>query len=118
MGEDPDFEAIMNNQMFKPQSQTPLKEEQKEEDLGEDLENSATKHRMARDDIEMSTDEDGTKVINGFLRIKEKIGKGAFCDVRKAIGIYEAEPPEFPDEERIPYALKVYSKQSLRKPVT
>ena len=81
----------------------------KEESVEEDMSGNK-KHKMARDDIEMSTDEDGTKVINGFLRIKEKIGKGSFCDVRRAIGIYEADPPEYPEEEHIPYALKVFSK--------
>ena len=78
--------------------------------MEDDKEGGVTKHKMARDDIEMSTDEDGTKVINGFLKIKEKIGKGAFCEVRRGLGVYEPEPPEYPDEEIIPYALKVYSK--------
>ena len=41
----------------------------------------------------MSVAADGSKVINDFLHIKEKIGSGAYCKVKKGLGIFE------PDEE-------------------
>ena len=46
-------------------------------------------------------------VIDGFITVKEEIGQGAFCKVRKAIGVYET-------GEVVNYALKIYKKSELR----
>ena len=68
---------------------------------------------MQRETIELTQDADGNKIINDFLTIQGRIGKGSYCKVHKALGIY---PPEedYPDEERIVYALKVYEKHTLK----
>lgn len=89
------------------------KGEKPEEDGEEDLTDNPTKHRMQRESIELTVDADGNKQINGFLTIQGKIGRGAYCTVRKALGVY---PPDedFPEEERIDYALKVYEKHTLK----
>ena len=70
---------------------------------------------MQREGIEITQEKDGTKIINDFLRIHGKIGRGAYCKVHRGEGVYPAEPPEYPEEERIPYALKVYEKHTLKQ---
>ena len=123
-GEDPeeDLEAILGKPQFAlPNAQNAVaspneeekKGEQQDENGDEDLANDPTKHRMQRESIELGVDADGNKQINEFLTIQGKIGRGAYCTVRRALGVY---PPDedFPEEERIPYALKVYEKHTLK----
>jgi hypothetical protein len=45
------------------------------------------------------------------LTLKEKLGEGAFCKVRAAIGTYDLGDGE---TEVVPYAVKVYKKNSLK----
>ena len=70
-------------------------------------------HKMQREGFKLTKDKDGNKVINDFLTIKEKIGSGGYCKVYRAEGVFPPEPPEYPDEERIPYALKQYDRHML-----
>ena len=54
-------------------------------------------------------------MINGFLRIYETIGKGAFCKVKRAVGKF------FDDEEQEVeeiYAVKIYNKPELARKKT
>ena len=53
--------------------------------------------------------------MNDFMTIQDQIGQGGYCKVKKAVGIFPAEPPEYPDEEIIPYAVKVYDRSTLEK---
>lgn len=66
-------------------------------------------HNLGFDEIRISENEEGQKVLNEFLTFGSKIGEGAFCKVIKAMGVY-------PDGETIPYAVKVYDKSTLNKP--
>ena len=55
----------------------------------------------------MSENKDGKKVLNDFLTIEEKVGKGQFCTVYRANGYYAD------TDETIPYALKAFRTQTL-----
>ena len=50
-------------------------------------------------------------MLNEFLTLGSKIGSGAFCDVIRADGYYEA------TDETVPYALKVYKTATLNQTV-
>ena len=73
-----------------------------------------------KEDFEMERDDYGkiTKIIapnedGGIyleLEIRETLGKGRFCKVKRALGHYEAE-----DAKNIPYALKIFEKSLLKK---
>ena len=73
------------------------------------------KYRMQREGFKVSTNSKGEKVLNDFMTIQDHIGQGNYCKVKKAVGIFPAEPPEYPDEEIIPYAVKVYDRNTLEK---
>ena len=66
---------------------------------------SSEEYKMTREGIKITNDKDGNKIINDFLTIQHESGKGAYCKVRKGLGIY---PPddECPEGEEIPYAIK------------
>lgn len=54
-------------------------------------------------------------MINGFLRICETIGKGAFCKVKKAEGKFYDDDDQEVEEV---YAVKVYNKTDLSRKKT
>ena len=85
-------------------------EEKKEEEAAD-----PKVHKMQREGFKLTKDKDGNKVINDFLTIYEKIGSGGYCKVYRAEGVFPPEPPEYPDEEIIPYAVKVYDRNTLEK---
>lgn len=66
--------------------------------------------------LEISENSEGKKVIAGFgcdLTLEnEPIGEGAFCKVYRAQGFY---PEEDEENQRVPYAFKVYKKSQLPK---
>ena len=92
------------------EDETNEKEEKKEDDAAD-----PKVHKMQREGFKLTKDKDGNKVINDFLTIHEKIGSGGYCKVYRAEGVFPPEPPEYPDEERIPYALKQYERHALEK---
>ena len=81
----------------------------------EQAEETKKKYRMQREGFKVTTNDKGEKVLNDFMTIQEHIGQGGYCKVKKAVGIFPAEPPEYPDEEIIPYAVKVYDRSTLEK---
>jgi hypothetical protein len=52
-------------------------------------------------------------VVNGFLRLKETIGKGAFCKVKRALGRFFDDNGENEFEEA--YGVKIYNREDLRR---
>ena len=58
--------------------------------------------------IDYTEDDEGYKVINGFITLKETMGEGGFCKVKRAIGHYKDDDGEVTDI--VPYAMKVYKK--------
>ena len=65
-----------------------------------------------RTDFIEITEENGEQVINGFLILKDTIGKGAFCKVKRAIGKFNDDNEEEYEEE---YAVKIYNKKDLKR---
>ena len=58
---------------------------------------------------------EGDLILNNFVTIfKEKLGSGAFCTVKKAIGTYKADGEEIPEDVVVPYAVKIYEKSHLK----
>ena len=66
---------------------------------------------MEYEGIRITRNNDGKKMLNEFLTLGSKIGSGAFCDVIRADGYYEA------TDETVPYALKVYKTATLNQTV-
>ena len=54
-------------------------------------------------------------MINGFLKLCDTIGKGAFCKVKKAVGTFDEDDGTSVEE---PFAIKIYNKQNLRSHVS
>ena len=81
---------------------------QEEEKKGEDVEeDDPNAHKLEYEDIEITENAEGKKVLNGFLTFESEIGRGAFCSVIKTNGYYEA------SDETVPYALKIYKTTTL-----
>jgi hypothetical protein len=49
-------------------------------------------------------------IIDEFITVKEEIGKGRFCEVKKAVVYFEKE------DLTINYAVKIYERAKLNKP--
>ena len=85
--------------------------EQQQQTIEEETKLDPNVHRLDYEDIVISTNDEGKKVINDFLTLEEIVGAGAFCKVRKANGYYKE------TNDTIPYALKIYKKSTLNQTV-
>ena len=77
------------------------------------LSNTTNISNTNNDQIEKTAE--GDLVLNGFITVfKEKLGSGAFCTVKKAIGTYKADGEDIPEDIVVPYAVKIYEKSHLK----
>ena len=93
-------------------SDDPQNIEENKED-GEILASHLEQEWLDNDQIEKTAE--GDLVLNGFITVfKEKLGSGAFCTVKKAIGTYKADGEDIPEDIVVPYAVKIYEKSHLK----
>ena len=64
--------------------------------------------------VEITKNSEGEEVLNGFLTLKEEVGRGAFCKVKRAVGTFEEEDGT---KETQVLGMKVYNKNNLKKQV-
>ena len=81
---------------------------------GDQINEVVQEHQLEECELITITNEQGEIVFEGYptVTLKEEIGRGQFCKVFRAVGVYQNL-----DNLTINYAFKVYKKSGLQKRV-
>ncbi|CDW78665.1 protein kinase domain containing protein [Stylonychia lemnae] len=112
----PKQDKIQSSPEFHPLSKKPTIDLDKIIESEEKKDDEPEYRQINRVDIESFELDEGTKVINGELRLYEKIGYGGFCKVYKALVTYiDEDDGEIVNKEM---AVKNFNKHTLHKTYT